>query len=47
MFVERGIPAVNFGCEGLGVHDKNEYVQINSLINVTKIYALTAIDFLN
>ena len=46
MFIEKGIPAVNFGCEGGGVHDKNEYVEIRSVIDVTKIYALTAIDFL-
>ena len=29
------------------MHDKNEYVDIKSVINVTKIYALTALDFLN
>jgi acetylornithine deacetylase/succinyl-diaminopimelate desuccinylase-like protein len=46
MFIERGIPAVNFGCEGGGMHDKNEYVYIESMIQVTKIYALTAYDFL-
>lgn len=46
MFIERGIPAVNFGCDGEGMHDKNEYVEIKSVIDVTKIYALTAFDFL-
>jgi len=46
MFIEKGIPAVNFGCEGIGVHDKNEYVEIKSIIDVTKIYVLTALDFL-
>jgi succinyl-diaminopimelate desuccinylase len=46
MFIERGIPAVNFGCEGGGMHDKNEYVDIKSMVQVTKIYALTACDFL-
>ncbi len=46
MFIERGIPAVNFGCDGEGMHDKNEYVEIKSVIDVTKIYALTALDFL-
>ncbi len=35
MFIEKGIPAVNFGCQGKGVHDKNEYVEIKSLIEVT------------
>ena len=46
MFIEKGIPAVNFGCEGEGMHDKNEYVEIRSVIEVTKIYSLTALDFL-
>ncbi len=46
MFIEKGIPAVNFGCDGEGMHDKNEYVEIKSVINVTKIYALLALDFL-
>jgi len=46
IFIEKGIPAVNFGCEGKGTHDKNEYVEIRSVIEVTKIYALTAFDFL-
>lgn len=47
MFIDKGIPAVNFGCDGKGVHDKNEYVEIQSVIDVTKIYTLTALDFLN
>ncbi len=47
MFIEKGIPCVNFGCDGKGMHDKNEYVEIQSVIDVTKIYALTALDFLN
>jgi acetylornithine deacetylase/succinyl-diaminopimelate desuccinylase-like protein len=47
MFVDKGIPAVNFGPDGGGVHDKNEYVEIESVINTTKIYALTALDFLS
>jgi acetylornithine deacetylase/succinyl-diaminopimelate desuccinylase family protein len=46
MFIDKAIPAVNFGCDGGGVHDKNEYVEIKSVIDVTKIYALTAFDFL-
>ena len=45
MFIKKGIPTVNFGCEGKGFHGKDEYVEIESLINTTKIYALTAIDF--
>jgi len=47
MFIDKGIPAVNFGCDGEGMHDKNEYVELKSVIEVTKIYALTALDFLN
>lgn len=47
MFIEKGIPAINFGPNGGGIHDKNEFVEIKSLIDVTKIYALTAVDFLN
>lgn len=46
MFREKGIPAVNFGCDGGGAHDKNEYVKIKSVIDITKIYSLTAVDFL-
>lgn len=46
MFVEKGIPTLNFGCEGGGMHDKNEYVEVKSVIDVTKIYALIAFDFL-
>ncbi|MBL7142410.1 MAG: M20 family metallopeptidase [Candidatus Pacebacteria bacterium] len=46
MFIEKGIPAVNFGCDGKGAHDRNEYVELKSMIDVTKIYALTTLDFL-
>ncbi|MDP3093368.1 MAG: ArgE/DapE family deacylase [bacterium] len=46
MFIKNGIPAINFGCKGNGMHGKNEYVEIKSLFEVTKIYALTTIDFL-
>jgi len=47
MLIEKGIPAVNFGCDGEGMHSTNEYVDIKSVIDVTKIYALTALDFFN
>lgn len=47
MFAEEGIPAVNFGCDGEGMHDKNEHVEIRSLIEATKIYSLTVLDFFN
>lgn len=46
MFIEKGIPTVNFGCDGEGIHDKNEHVEIKSVIDLTKIYTLTALDFL-
>ena len=46
MFIEKGIPTVNFGCDGKGFHDKDEYVEIKSVIDVTEIYALTTLDFL-
>jgi len=41
MFIEKGIPAVNFGCDGGGMHDKNEYVEIKSVVEVTKSAHLT------
>lgn len=47
MFIEKGIPAVNIGCDGEGMHSANEYVDLKSVIDVTKIYALTALDFFN
>lgn len=47
MFIDKGIPAVNFGPDGANAHGSNEYVDIKSLIEVTKIYALSTIDFLN
>jgi len=47
MFISKGMPAVNLGCEGSGVHDKNEYVELKSVIEVTKIYSLTALKFFN
>lgn len=47
MFIEKGIPTVNFGCKGEGFHSKNEYVDLKNLIDVTKIYSLAALEFLN
>lgn len=37
MFIEKGIPTLNFGCEGAGMHDKNEYVEVKSVIDVTNL----------
>jgi acetylornithine deacetylase len=45
LFIKRGIPAINFGCDGNGAHGKDEYVEIESMIDATKIYALTAVDY--
>jgi len=47
MFIQRGIPCVcGFGCYGEGIHGRNEWVDLESLINVTKVYAKTIIDYL-
>ena len=46
MFIEKGIPAINFGCMGSGSDKIDEFVYLKSLEETTKIYALTAIDFL-
>lgn len=43
----RGIPTVNFGPKGGGIHQANEYVEIESLIAAAKIYMLAAVEFLN
>ena len=45
LFIKRGIPAINFGCDGNGAHGKDEYVEIESMLDATKIYALTAVDY--
>jgi acetylornithine deacetylase/succinyl-diaminopimelate desuccinylase-like protein len=47
MFITRGIPAVcGFGPDGAGVHGPDEYVDLDSLIAVTRIYARAAVEFL-
>lgn len=46
-FIEKGIPTVaGFGPDGENAHAVNEFVCIDSIIQVCKIYALTAYDFL-
>lgn len=42
-----GIPTVNFGPKGGGIHEANEYVEVNSLTTAAKVYVLTATKFLN
>ncbi len=42
----KGIPALNFCCDGEGMDEKNECVDLKSVIEITKIYTLTAFDFL-
>lgn len=46
-FIEKGIPTISgFGPQGENMHGTNEFVYIGSIIDVCKIYALTAFDFL-
>ena len=42
----KGIPAVLLGVTEHAMGDANEYFEIEDMVNVTKIYALTAIGFL-
>ncbi|MHA1579678.1 MAG: M20 family metallopeptidase [Candidatus Freyarchaeota archaeon] len=42
----KGIPTVIFGAGSETAHGTNEYVPIDSLVEVTKVYALAAMDFL-
>lgn len=47
MLVTRGIPTVaGFGPDGENAHAPDEYVDIKSLKDVTKIYARTVVDYL-
>ena len=46
-FIEKGIPTIcGFGPDGENFHGINEFVYTNSVIQICKIYALTALDFL-
>ena len=47
ILISAGIPCVILGPDGGNIHAKNEYVKIKSMIEIAKIYALTAMDFLN
>lgn len=47
MFIEQGIPCITgFGCRGDGAHSKDEWVDLNSLVAVTKVYARCIVDYL-
>ncbi len=44
MFIEKGIPTIcGFGVTGDGMHSKDEYLEINSIPKVLKIYTETAL----
>jgi len=45
-FRAKGIPAICYGAGSETAHGNNEYVPIEGLIEVTKIYALATMDFL-
>jgi acetylornithine deacetylase/succinyl-diaminopimelate desuccinylase family protein len=45
-FIKRGVPTIcGFGPDGENLHAPNEFVYINSMIQVAKIYAITAYEF--
>ncbi len=47
MFITRGIPAIcGFGPNGAGVHGPDEYVEVDSLIETTRVVARAIVDFL-
>ncbi len=46
-FIENGIPTIcGFGPDGDNFHGVNEFVCVDSIIQTTKIYSLTAYDFI-
>ncbi|MHA2398632.1 MAG: M20 family metallopeptidase [Promethearchaeota archaeon] len=45
-FRAKGIPTVVYGCGGENFHGVDEYITIDNLISTTKVYALTAMNFL-
>lgn len=46
IFVPAGIPCVVLGPQGGDLHAEDEWVSISSLVELAKIYTLTALDFL-
>jgi len=47
VLMEAGIPNIVFGAIGDKAHSENEYVIVKSILDASKIFALTAIDFLS
>jgi succinyl-diaminopimelate desuccinylase len=48
MFIERGIPAIcGYGVQCGGVHGADEWADLESLRNVTEIYARTILSYLS
>jgi succinyl-diaminopimelate desuccinylase len=45
ILVKAGIPTIIFGPEGDHAHSENEFVKVESIINISKVFALTAIDW--
>jgi len=46
-FIQKGIPTIcGFGPDGDNFHGINEFAYVDSIIQVTKIYSLTAYDFI-
>jgi acetylornithine deacetylase/succinyl-diaminopimelate desuccinylase-like protein len=46
IFAARGIPVVIFGVEGKNHHSENEFVVADSIVKASKVYALSAIEYL-
>ena len=47
MFINRGIPAINFGPDGKNAHAPDEFVYLDSFVDIIKVYSLVALDFLS
>ena len=47
-FMEKGIETIQFGCGGIknNVHAPDEFIEINDLLNTTKLYAIAAWNYL-
>jgi succinyl-diaminopimelate desuccinylase len=45
-YYQKGIPTIQFGPHGLGIHGYDEKVRIENVVNAAKIYASSAIDFI-
>lgn len=45
MFVVGGIPAINFGPDGGNAHAADEFVSLESFVNIIKVYCMVALKF--